>query len=43
MAGRVRVPIHDAEGKPVAYAGRWVGPLEDLPEGKGRYELPSLR
>jgi hypothetical protein len=43
MAGRVRVPIHDAEGKPVAYAARWVGPLEDLPEGKGRYELPSLR
>jgi hypothetical protein len=41
MAGRVRVPIHDAEGKPVAYAGRWVGPLEDLPEGKGRYELPA--
>jgi DNA primase len=41
MAGRVCIPIHDAEGALVAYAGRWVGPAEDLPEGKGRYELPS--
>jgi DNA primase len=41
MAGRVCVPIHDADGRTVAYAGRWVGPLEDLPEGKGRYELPA--
>jgi DNA primase len=41
MAGRVCIPIHDAEGALVAYAGRWVGPEEDLPEGKGKYELPS--
>jgi len=41
MAGRVCIPIHDADGRIVAYAGRWVGSLEDLPEGKGRYELPS--
>jgi DNA primase len=41
MAGRVCIPIHDGEGALVAYAGRWVGPEEDLPEGKGKYELPS--
>jgi hypothetical protein len=39
MAGRVCVPIHDAEKRLVAYAGRWVGDDDDLPEGKGRYEL----
>ena len=41
MAGRVCIPIHNADGQIVAYAGRWVGPLEDLPEGKGKYELPT--
>ena len=41
MAGRVCIPIHNADGQIVAYAGRWVGPLEDLPEGKGKYELPA--
>src|SRR4051812_14437308 len=41
MAGRVCIPIHDAQGQIVAYAGRWVGPKEDLPEGKGKYELPA--
>ena len=41
MAGRVCIPIHNADGQLVAYAGRWVGPLEDLPEGKGKYELPA--
>jgi DNA primase len=41
MAGRVCIPIHNWEGKLVAYAGRWVGPMEGLPEGKGKYELPS--
>jgi DNA primase len=41
MAGRVCIPIHTADGALVAYAGRWVGPEEDLPEGKGKYELPS--
>jgi DNA primase len=29
------------DGQTVAYAGRWAGSLEDLPEGKGKYELPS--
>jgi hypothetical protein len=41
MAGRVCILIHNGEGALVAYAGRWVGPEEDLPEGKGKYELPS--
>ena len=41
MAGRVRIPIHDWQGRLVAYAGRWVGPIEDLPEGEGKYELPA--
>jgi DNA primase len=41
MAGRVCIPIHNADGATVAYAGRWVGPMEELPEGKGKYELPS--
>jgi DNA primase len=41
MAGRIAIPIHDPEGRLVAYAGRWVGPLEELPEGKDKYELPG--
>jgi DNA primase len=41
MAGRVCIPIHNGDGALVAYAGRWVGPEEDLPEGKGKYELPA--
>jgi DNA primase len=41
MAGRVCIPIHNGEGQTVAYAGRWVGPDESLPEGKGKYELPA--
>jgi DNA primase len=41
MAGRVCIPIHNVDAQTVAYAGRWVGPVEKLPEGKGKYELPS--
>jgi hypothetical protein len=41
MTGRVCIPIHNADGQLVAYAGRWAGSLEELPEGKGRYELPA--
>src|SRR4051794_418551 len=41
MAGRVCIPIHNAGGQTVAYAGRWVGSVKNLPEGKGKYELPS--
>ncbi|MCP4599855.1 MAG: toprim domain-containing protein [Proteobacteria bacterium] len=37
MAGRIAIPIHDAEGELVAYAGRWPG---EPPEGEGKYRLP---
>ena len=37
MKGRVVIPIHNSEGKLVAYAGRWPGaPPEDTP----KYKLP---
>jgi DNA primase len=38
MAGRICVPIHDAKGQLVAYAGRWPG---EPPEGVERYLLPK--
>lgn len=41
MAGRIAIPIHDAEGGLVAYAGRWAGGDEALPEGEERYKLPA--
>jgi DNA primase len=38
MAGHIAIPIHNAEGKLVAYAGRWPGePAEDTP----KYKLPA--
>ena len=39
MAGRVCIPVHNARGELVAYAGRWPG--EDVPEGEGKYKLPA--
>ena len=39
MAGRVCIPVHNARGDLVAYAGRWPG--EDVPEGEGKYRLPA--
>jgi DNA primase len=39
MAGRICIPIHDAAGQLVAYAGRWPG--DDVPEGQERYKLPA--
>jgi DNA primase len=38
MTGRIVVPIHDAEGQLVAYAGRWPGPPPD--EDTPKYKLP---
>lgn len=38
MRGRVVVPLHNREGKVVAYLGRWPG---DPPEGESRYKLPK--
>jgi len=38
MEGRIAIPIHNPEGKVVAYAGRWPGePTEDTP----KYKLPQ--
>ena len=37
MLGRICVPIHNATGELVAYAGRWPG---DPPEGTERWLLP---
>ena len=38
MQGRICIPIHDAEGRLIAYAGRWAG--ESVPEHVHRYMLP---
>lgn len=38
LAGRIAIPIHNAVGELIAYAGRWVGqPSESEP----RYQLPK--
>ena len=41
MAGRVCVPIENAKGELVAYAGRFAGSAADLPEGEEKYKLPK--
>lgn len=41
MTGRLCIPIENAEGKLVAYAGRWAGEPADLPEGEEKYKLPK--
>jgi DNA primase len=38
MKGRIVLPIHDADGTLLAYAGRWPG--DEPPEGEGKYKLP---
>lgn len=38
LTGRIAIPIHNASGELVAYAGRWVGnPPDDTP----KYKLPA--
>lgn len=37
MAGRIVIPIHNAAGQLVAYAGRWPG---NPPEDRPKYQLP---
>jgi DNA primase len=37
LAGRIAIPIHNVDGKLVAYAGRWPG---CPPDGKEKYKLP---
>jgi DNA primase len=41
MAGRVCIPIENAKGELVAYAGRWAGTDAELPEGEEKYKLPK--
>lgn len=41
MVGRVCIPIHNATGELVAYAGRWALSDEALPEGEEKYKLPA--
>jgi DNA primase len=38
MAGRIVIPIHNREGRLVAYAGRWPG---EPPDGQPKYRLPK--
>lgn len=38
LRGYAAIPIHNAEGDLVAYAGRWPGTPKD---GKGKYKLPE--
>jgi DNA primase len=38
--GRIAIPISDAEGFLLAFAGRWAGPEESIPAGEGKYKLP---
>jgi hypothetical protein len=40
MAGRVCIPIHNADGELVAYAGRWAEDPAELPEREEKYKLP---
>jgi DNA primase len=39
MAGRCCIPIENAKGELVAYAGRFVG--DELPAGEEKYKLPK--
>jgi DNA primase len=41
MQGRVCVPIHNAQGNLVGYAGRWIGEPETLPKGEEKWKLPA--
>ncbi len=38
MKGRIAIPIHDADGELVAYAGRWAD--DDVPDEVEKYLLP---
>lgn len=39
MKGRIAIPIHNLEGKILAYAGRYAD--EDIPDGTDRYRFPK--
>ena len=38
MRGRIAIPIHDEDGRLIAYAGRWA--TKEVPAGRPRYLLP---
>ena len=38
IKGRIAIPIHNAQGELVAYAGRFPG---EPPNGEGKYKLPA--
>jgi hypothetical protein len=38
MAGRICIPVHDADGNLVAYAGRYAS--DDVPRDVERYKVP---
>ena len=38
LKGRLAIPIHNSDGKLVAYCGRY--PADDVPEGEPKYKLP---
>lgn len=40
MKGRIAIPIHNAEGELVAYAGRWPA-LDGWPDDEGKYKFPD--
>ncbi|MGR3837886.1 MAG: CHC2 zinc finger domain-containing protein [Cognatishimia sp.] len=39
MAGLICIPIHNASGEVVGYAGRW--PADPVPDGEDRYRMPK--
>src|SRR4051794_21911732 len=41
IPGRLGIPIHNASGELVSYAGRWVGLDEAFPEDEGKYKLAA--
>lgn len=40
---RVVIPITDAQGEILAYAGRWALGDDALPDGEGKYKLPKAQ
>ncbi len=41
MRNRLCIPIYNEAGVLLAYAGRWVGDDDELPEGEEKYKLPK--
>src|SRR5689334_15147914 len=41
IKGRLAIPIHNVNAEIIAYAGRWLGADDAIPENEGKYLLPS--